>query len=413
MRISRALWVSALAWAFCAAVSAAQLPFNGPEFRVNSYTPDIERLAAVAADSEGDFVVVWGVCESPSQCFPASIRARQFDRHGNPLGDDFQVNSGTAATYYAPGVAVEPGGNFLVAWDGPGVRGRVFDSDGQPLGPEFSVSEPAYPSGRRPSVASAGQGFVVVWESEQSPGPDTTKSVQARRFDRNGSPLGGQFQVNTYTYDWQYQADVAGDAQGRFIVVWQGPYAGEHVWGQLFDANGSPLGGEFQVDEAYGFRCPSVAMDASGSFLVVWGPVPKARWFDADGVPLGGEFSVDEGGWADSSPAAVPDVSLDPLGNALVAWVLVEPSGVYPNSWSIKSRYFPAGGEPAEPLVVNAYTSFPGGYPVIASTPNQGFVVVWSGSDAESNDILARRLGDLFSDGFESGDTSRWSGAMP
>ena len=35
------------------------------------------------------------------------------------------------------------------------------------------------------------------------------------------SPNGGEFQVNTFTLDFQYQPAVAADAQGNFVVVWQ------------------------------------------------------------------------------------------------------------------------------------------------------------------------------------------------
>ena len=31
----------------------------GPEFRVNTYTTDLQRFPAVASDSSGNFVVVW------------------------------------------------------------------------------------------------------------------------------------------------------------------------------------------------------------------------------------------------------------------------------------------------------------------------------------------------------------------
>jgi hypothetical protein len=35
------------------------------------------------------------------------------------------------------------------------------------------------------------------------------------------SPVGAQFQVNTYTDNYQYRRSVAADADGGFVVVWQ------------------------------------------------------------------------------------------------------------------------------------------------------------------------------------------------
>jgi hypothetical protein len=51
-----------------------------------------------------------------------------------------------------------------------------------------------------PSVAMDWDGdFVVVWQSFGSAGSDdSATSIQAQRFASNGSPAGGQFQVNTY-----------------------------------------------------------------------------------------------------------------------------------------------------------------------------------------------------------------------
>src|SRR5262245_33646355 len=55
------------------------------------------------------------------------------------------------------------------------------------------------------SVASDASGnFVVVWESEGSPGGDTSSfSIQGRRYTSTGTPIGSQFQVNTYTTGYQ------------------------------------------------------------------------------------------------------------------------------------------------------------------------------------------------------------------
>ena len=70
-----------------------------------------------------------------------------------------------------------------------------------PQGSEFQVNSHT-PNGQTyPSVAmQPGGDFVVAWESYTSPGTDTSSSsIQARRFTSDGSALGAQFQVNTYT----------------------------------------------------------------------------------------------------------------------------------------------------------------------------------------------------------------------
>ncbi len=77
------------------------------------------------------------------------------------------------------------------------------------------------------------------------------------------NPVGGEFQVNTYTTSGKRSASVAMGADGDFVVVW-GSFSqdgdGSGVFGQRFASSGSPVGGEFQVNtynrhSVSGFDC--------------------------------------------------------------------------------------------------------------------------------------------------------------
>ena len=99
-----------------------------------------------------------------------------------------------------------------------------------------------------------------------------------RRFDwlqYTPSPAGGEFLVNTYTTDDQRFASVAMDASGNFVVVWESggqDGSGFGAYAQRYNAQGQPQGGESRVNTNTASQqwYPSVAMDASGSFVVVW-----------------------------------------------------------------------------------------------------------------------------------------------
>ena len=57
--------------------------------------------------------------------------------------------------------------------------------------------------------------------SRGSTGNDSSlTSVQARRFSSSGDPQGVEFQVNTYTLDYQEYPAVSRNANG-FVVVWE------------------------------------------------------------------------------------------------------------------------------------------------------------------------------------------------
>jgi hypothetical protein len=85
-------------------------------------------------------------------------------------------------------------------------------------------------------------------------------------------PVGGEFQVNTYTTGSQNRSFVATDADGDFVVVWNSENIVHSVRGQRFASNGSMEGAEFQVNTATtgAQKYPSVAADADGDFVVVW-----------------------------------------------------------------------------------------------------------------------------------------------
>jgi hypothetical protein len=126
-------------------------------------------------------------------------------------------------------------GNFVVAWTSAGsygtdttfnsnsVQAQRYDLFGQALGGEFQVN--TYTTFDQGVVAIAvdrlGDFFVVAWQSMGSYGSDSSLgSIQAQRYDDIGAPVGGEFQVNSYTTGGQFGAAVASDFQGNLIASW-------------------------------------------------------------------------------------------------------------------------------------------------------------------------------------------------
>src|SRR5207302_1035718 len=121
--------------------------------------------------------------------------------------------------------------------------------------------------------------FVVVWKSYGSAGSDTSSyRMEERRVGKEGKPVGGEFQVNTYTTGCQNRPTVAGDGAGNFVVVWESDgsagsdTSGYSIQAQRYDSSGTPVGGEFQVNTyTTGNQCsPTVTGDGAGNFVVVW-----------------------------------------------------------------------------------------------------------------------------------------------
>lgn len=443
-RFGRGACLALLAVLGSAALEGQGFPV-GPEFQVNSFTQagGQEWPEGIAFGSDGRFVVVWTSEGSPANDSSASsIQARRFDASGTPLGPQFQVNSLTTGFQTSPSVVTLSDGGFLVVWssqatsgDDPddSIQARRYDADGNAVGVEFQVN--TYTTGMQwfPDAGVDTLGRVVVaWSSNGSPGSDQDGSaVIGRLYDANLVPVANDFQIDSFTTGEQLTPSVARRASGGFVVAWssQNGYDNYGIRARRYDAAGSPLGPDFLVG-SNGYPVafwPQVAADES-KFVVTWHDYQQssggddsyfsvqARAFDSSGTPFGPDFQVNQtthGYQWMSSVAMVPD------GGFVVAWTSARSTGGDESYDSIQGREYDAQGAPrGGEFQVNTYTTDAQIYPTVRSHDG-GFVVAWTslgsfGDDTSGWSAQARRYSTpLFSDGFESGDTSGWSTAAP
>lgn len=264
----------------------AQGPTPGTELQVNTYTTSIQGKPNAAIGPDGSSVVVWhsiGSVGNDSSIF--SIQAQRFAAGGTMSGAQFQVNTYTTNLQINPDVAMRDDGSFLVVWESVesssgdndnGIHGQLFSADGSPIGGQFPLNSYTTSSQSNPVISFAPSGeFVATWESyAASPGNDTDESsIVARRFDASGNPLASDFQVNTDTTNTQLLPDIAHDGVGDFVIVWTGDDgSASGIAGQRYDSGGMPLGGEFQVNTLTTFYQATVTVDSDpqGNFVVTW-----------------------------------------------------------------------------------------------------------------------------------------------
>lgn len=125
-------------------------PLVLPEFAVATTAAIFGNLnPQVAADpATGSSMIVWenisGLVGNPVDLF-----GRRFDAMGNPIGDDFRVNTTTANAQGQPAVAYGPQNLTAVVWSGDGqqlpadgldVFLQVYDPLGNPIGGEIRVN---------------------------------------------------------------------------------------------------------------------------------------------------------------------------------------------------------------------------------------------------------------------------------
>src|SRR5262249_45707956 len=145
---------------------------------------------------------------------------------------------------------------------------------------------------------------VVVWSSCSNQ-DGSSCGVFGQRFDNAGARWGAEFQVNTYTRFVQNGAAIAMDTSGSFVVVWRSQRDGSDfgVFAQRFDSDGTRAGTEFQVNtftpQLQG-SYPTAIASSPTQFVVVWHSKIQdgseygvfAQLFTTNGARLGTEFQV-------------------------------------------------------------------------------------------------------------------------
>ena len=257
----------------------AAKPPVGPQFQVNTYATGVQRASSAAVTFGLQTVVAWQSAGQDGSGY--GVFGQRVGTFGIPVGGEFRVNSYTSLDQSLPRVAAAQFGDFVVVWqslnqdgDAAGIFAQRFSGTGSPLGGEFGVNSYTTAAQSRPAIAVRGNpgDFVVVWTSAGQDGSDD--GVFARRYSASGAPFGPEFQVNTYTTGPQRSAAVAVDSNGGFLVVWEGHASAEDgfgIFGQRYASTGAPLGGEFRVNSytTGPQRYPSVG-ESNGDFFVAW-----------------------------------------------------------------------------------------------------------------------------------------------
>jgi hypothetical protein len=217
---------------------------------------------------------------------------------------------------------------------------------------------------------------------------------------------GGEFRVNTYTTGYQADPSVAIDESGHFVVVWTSDQDGSEagVFGQRFTTNGAPLGPEFRVNTytSDSQQQARVATDANGNFVVVWisenqdgsGAGVFGQRYSLFGEPVGTEFLVNSYTTGFQYRPAVSAAATP--NNFVVVWQDgTVPGGGAPGRGVFGQRFATAGVPLGPEFQVETYTTGFQGSPAIVVQPSGSYVVVWhsDGQDGSDLGIFGQRYG--------------------
>ncbi len=264
------------------------------QFQVN-IGGGVNHQANVAMDDAENFVVTWTQ--------DGDVFMRRFLPDGTPIdAGDVRVNLTTTNTQQNSTITINDAGDFVIAWESSGgadegIFVRQGSLSGGLSGTDITVDSTI--TAQSPSVGIADSGdFVVVW--------DDTGDVFFRQYNGAGSlQNNGQVDTLLQTNAGNAAVDMTGD--GRFTVAYQATGIGFGVYARQYDTAGNPLAlpqlvnASFNGDQAN----PSISMDDTGAFIVVWegngdqpGQVDTSgvfgQTFDSSGTKIDTEFLINQ-----------------------------------------------------------------------------------------------------------------------
>lgn len=326
-----------------------------------------------------------------------------------PLSDEVLVNTHTTDMQFFSSVAAFQDGGYIVVWtsagdmdgNGYGIFGQRYDASGAVVGGEFQVNSSGLGNQHYASIAVLNNGsFVVTWTSAGQDG--SGEGIYGKMFDASGSEIVGEFQVNSYTDSNQRLSTTTALSDGGFLVTWMS-YGqdgdGDGIFGQRYTAAGNTAGTEFQVNSTISgiqIFASSTTLE-NGDFVVTW--VSSNQDGSGNGV-YAQVYSV--AGVARGSEMLInetvdndqdmPSIAALAGGGFVVTWSSFDQDG---SGYGIYGRIFDSSGQPVGgEFHVNMETQFDQDYSSVTPLAGGGFVVTWSsaGQDGDDWGVYGRRF---------------------
>ena len=287
-----------------------------------------QQTPAIAADSDGNFVVVWADDSDGNGYF--QIRARGFWADGTERISERTINSVSTGQQLNPDVAMSPDGRFTVVWEDDTDKNgdyqiviRGFYADGSERFADLTVNEETTGQHRYPALATDAVGRVVVaWQDDSD--DNGVYQVRAQGLAADGSAWLSAFTVNSVAAGDQLRPTVGMDGDSNFAVAWEDDNDGDgvkRVFVRGFDSVGSERFADLPVSAAAAGhqRKPDIAMAADGRLALVW----------EDDSDDNGSYQIRALGLADDGSEwfAPHTVNEDPHGQQLAPGAAIHDTG--------------------------------------------------------------------------------------
>ena len=374
------------------------------DFPVNTFVNNTQEKPAIASLNNGEFVITWTSSGQDGSGY--SIYGQRYSNSGFPIvpvGGEFQVNNYTAGNQQDSVIAGLSDGRFVISWtsqgqdgSGYGIFAKIFAPDGNQLSGDFQVNNYTLFDQYGPDIARlSNDNFVITWFSSAQDGSD--RGIYAQLFNANGTKLSSEFQVNNYTLNSQMNPAIASLNNGRFIIGWQSSGqdgSGYGIYAQQFFNNATKFGSEFQVntDTAGDQASPAIVGLSNGDFVIAWNGSGQddssgiyAQRFSSNATRIGNQFLVNS---YINNAQYLPAMTTLANGEFVIAW-----SGVGANGLGIYAQRFAPNTLPiGTQFRADSFTSSNDHEnAAIANLGGNEFVIAWQGSgQTDSYGIYAR-----------------------
>ncbi|WP_187506409.1 Ig-like domain-containing protein [Pantoea agglomerans] len=388
----------------------------GTEQQVNQRTANNQDSPQVIALTDGGFLIVYESNVNGLDNSGDGVMARRYGADGQAVTDEFQVNTTYSGAQNRPGAMATADGGYIISWEdqGTGIVQRSYGADNQPVTDEVTVATgKGMGSSGGPEMAAftdAAHGgmYVTVWNATSGPGDTSGSGVVGQIFAADGTPLGGNFQVNTTTDSSQNYPDVITLNDGSIVVFWDSSDSGTSgsdiraVHYRVDAATGTLTlvgSGDFIVNSYTSgkqYKPVGVALD-DGGYLLIWGSeggdgdgsAIYAQRFDANDNRVGREFLVNtttsgnQGTGGDSVDAThIFDAVLTADGSVYVTW---QSDNVDGSGTGIEGIVIDVDAAFYSEYTVNTTTTGAQTVSSVASLPDGGAIVVWQSASGDGS----------------------------
>ncbi|WP_349266997.1 VCBS domain-containing protein [Veronia pacifica] len=377
---------------------------EGSQAIANTYTYNQQIKPTIASFSDGSYIVAWQSYGQDGDRW--GIYGQRYDASGAKLGNEFQLHNNSHKDQQRVKIAVFSDDTFITVYDtnagnDTNIAARRFGSDGTPLGPEFTINTNTYGSQAEPDItALANDRFVVTWRIDDGSG----NGVACQLFNANGSTVGNEALVNTYTTSGQKWPKIAPFSDGGYVITWQSNNQDGHnkgVYAQRFDHLGDKVGVETLVntttsgEQSY----PAVTVLNNESYVIVWRDYDTAagtydiqgQIFLSDGTPLGSEFQINTTTSNDNDDEQIDAPHITHLSDGGFAVTWSEIAYTYSGRNVYLQRFSASGDKVGDEIAVSESIGAPqSSDPYLTTTNNGQLLVTWSLDTGGTDDIVVK-----------------------